>query len=373
LEHEIAAQVPHDRFEHVVFVIGAGHSLAAGQPSTASLTSSIADAGATPELTSQLKTSEIELFQRVQTHLRATGIEPTYESIFTWLWTAYFSDDRTMYRGSWEPDAFERIGLERTPELDKLAYSTRGFVEQSVWHALDRPLNLEKAPTLLLDAAADPNVAELTIVTLNHDRLLEELMLNSGLSYCDGFTTRRDGQRVWSSYRPDSRDWNNPVQLIKMHGSIDWWSPSPWNDAGTVYCSTERPDDCKQVPLLLIGTGPKLFQASNLMFARQTLDVGRALAHATRIVILGYSFGDVRMNSLWHGAATAVRAHREATPHTVIVNPASKQTIQSTVALTKRSDRLVELLHNNQAVSYLQANAEEATWSECRTALSAVG
>jgi hypothetical protein len=358
----------------VVFIVGAGHSIAAGAPSTERLTSWISAGGGPVKLPPRVKPDQIKLFRQVEAYLAANDVSATYESVFTWLWTAYFSSDKTMYRGSWAPDAFAPLNRKPSKANDALVYSTRGYVEEVVWRALDRPADLDKAPALTLEAAADSDVEDLTIITLNHDRLLELLMQKAGITYSDGFAVQADGSRIWSSSTPDTRDRSKRVQLIKLHGSIDWWSPSPWNDAGHVVSSRKRPHDCTRTPLVLVGTGPKLFQASNLMFARQILDAGQALARATCVIVVGYSFGDVRMNSLWHGAHDERRFDGEVPLVTLNVDPSSRETIQARVGATARPESLLKLLGDEKAVAYLTAPAEshEATWAGCRAKLDAL-
>lgn len=355
------------RFEHVVFIIGAGHSLSADAPSTAELTSWIID-GTGPISLSRWTPEKIDLLKRVRAHLEKSGLSPTYESIFTWLWTAYFSSDATMYRAAWDSaDPFEKIGLVRSVRTEKLAYDTLRCIEEGVQQALsDERLEPSDAPKLTLHAADDGSVDQLTLITLNHDRVLERVF-EARPDYCDGFEPSVNGYPSWSAERPETRQWEERVQLIKLHGSIDWWSPRPWNDGSVVYrhetCPTEK--KCVAPPMFLVGTGPKLFQSSNLMFARQVLDAGHALSCATCVIVVGYGFGDVRTNSLWAGATEQSQADDRPLP-TLIIDPTPNRP-RDHVRATKRPESLLGLLENEKVVAYEESEAAVVKWSDCKT------
>jgi hypothetical protein len=352
-------------FERVVFIIGAGHSCSANGPTTAALTGAIVDRDASHhvEQSSLLcRPEQIAILRKTYEHLATSGEAPTYESIFTWLWTAYFARDPTMYRGAWHtPDPFDQIDLPRSEA--QTAYEALRCIEEGVTQGLaDDGFNLANAPKLTIEARHDPTVNRLTFITLNHDRLLERLHGDEhGLS--DGFAAEEGGLGAWRSERPDTRGWNERVQLIKLHGSIDWWSPEGWGDGGIVYRSLGHPGRrCAELPLLLVGTGPKLFQSSTLMFARQILDAGRSLAEATCVVAVGYSFGDVRMNSLWEGS---VKRHKAPT---LIISPRADSLAERVKAMT-RTKSLAELLDNDAQVGCIARPAEAVDWSTCRNAL----
>jgi hypothetical protein len=366
------------RFEHVVFIIGAGHSISANAPSTKDLTSWIIDGDERINRhRSPWSPKRIELLKRVRAHLEKSRLEPSYESIFTWLWTSYFSSDATMYRTAWDSaDPFQKIGLVRSVFSEKVAYDALRCIEDGVQQALgDKSLKPSRAPELTLQAAKDSDVGQLTLITLNHDRVLENCLTKAGRLYCDGFKPSDGEYPSWSAPQLETRQWKDQsiIQLIKLHGSIDWWSPRPWNDGGVVYrhetCPTEK--KCVEPPMFLVGTGPKLFQSSNLMFARQILDAGHALSHATCVIVVGYGFGDVRTNSLWSGATEQSLDDNHSLP-TLIIDPKPNELLDH-VRATKRPLGLLGLLKNTdkrldgqKTVEYLERRAERVEWNECK-------
>lgn len=161
-------------FEHVVFIVGAGHSISAGAPSTSALTEWIVDGGG-PVDRSGWPESEKDALRHVRDNLKAKDPSTTYESIYTWLWTRYFSDDPTMYRVAWDSeDPFSAIGLGPRKTTDEIAYQALRRIEDGVYMALaDERLSVLNVPDLTLKAVRDSDVKSVTLITLNHDRLLE--------------------------------------------------------------------------------------------------------------------------------------------------------------------------------------------------------
>jgi SIR2-like domain len=360
--------------DHVVFVIGSGYSVSAGGPLTGDLTTWIVDGGG-PIDRSAWPADRIEVIRRARDYLRTSGVEPTYEAIFTWLWTAFFASDPTMYRTAWsDSDPLRELNLDSATENGETAYLSLRLIEDGVCQALaDRRLEPRSAPRLAIEAAADESrVKRLTLITVNHDRLLERLLDYSRFSFADGFASAPGGSATWTSANPDTRDWENRIQLIKLHGSIDWWSPRAWGDGTPVFRSDERPASprCFRYPMILTGTGPKLFQASNLMFARQVLDAGRALADASCVVTVGYGFGDVRMNSIWHGAIAQATTDNRHIP-TLVIDP-NTTSLRDAVKAHKRVDPILKLLTNPAAVTYIEERATDVPWANCSAALEAL-
>lgn len=349
-------------FESVVFIIGAGHSISAGGPRIGELTASIVDGdGAVTLDRSRWPTDQVEVLKKTRDELKATGHDPTYEEIFTWLWSNYFASDPTMYRTAWKrEDQLKRLDID-----PNTGYCALRLIEDGVCQALapDR-LRPEDAPTLALDAAEEAR--RVTLITLNHDLLLEHLLDQRQIEFSDGFPSDHRTP-TWSAATPESRNWRTRVQLIKLHGSIDWWSDQPWGDGGLVYRSRCKPPDAREPRMILTGTGPKLFQASNLMFAQQVLDAGRALAGATCVIAVGYGFRDVRMNSLWQGVTKRASIAKRRLP-TVIVDTCPEN-IQAERERRTRTTPLHETLIDQRSVAYIKRPANETSWSCCRTSI----
>ncbi len=116
------------------------------------------------------------------------------------------------------------------------------LISDAVYHFLGR---IEIAPRgfQLLESAIDSErVKRLTIATLNHDQVLENLLDSklrdhnrripkwSRKPYTDGFNFRLpDGQVLWYDRialvkgLEENPHHNEEIVLLKLHGSIDWW------------------------------------------------------------------------------------------------------------------------------------------------------
>lgn len=106
----------------------------------------------------------------------------------------------------------------RIVALGQLATSATAFIQAVVADALrGTPI---RGFDLLRELISAPDVAQVNIVTLNHDTLVEQVLARTGVSVVDGFGDP-DGDVRWY----DDTCYSEPrarVRLIKLHGSIDW-------------------------------------------------------------------------------------------------------------------------------------------------------
>jgi len=111
-------------------------------------------------------------------------------------------------------------------ERNPLAYTASEaclLIQNVVHHQLDRFPKSIVGFQPLLDAIDE--LERVTIVTLNHDLLVEQLLQQHGVDYTDGFY-RQDGQA--RRYTPESLFSDTyRVRIIKPHGSINWYLAYP--------------------------------------------------------------------------------------------------------------------------------------------------
>jgi hypothetical protein len=70
--------------------------------------------------------------------------------------------------------------------------------------------------TGIVDAFRDPDVDELTLATLNHDRVIEHTLRDARATISDGFEDPFGTLQIWSdNYSVPQR------KVLKLHGSID--------------------------------------------------------------------------------------------------------------------------------------------------------
>lgn len=156
-------------------------------------------------------------------------------------------------------------------------------------------------------------VDELDIFTLNHDTLVEQQLMDDGISEVEtGFDDRTHGQ--FSVY--SSRWWKSTtahrkrVRLLKLHGSLNWWLfefPN-WNGGTRQYAIPDGdPDHSKDEtghivrPIFwkaafLSGTIVKELRYG-LGFWGEQIEVFReSLAKHSHLICCGYGFGDSGIN-----------------------------------------------------------------------------
>lgn len=141
------------------------------------------------------------------------------------------------------------------------------------------------------------------IATLNYDLGVELTAQSAGLSVDTGITSWRGGLRWnWGSGVSD-------IQLLKLHGSLDWGRP--YADGGALPLGAPRvthieSDDYYldrapshvdiQPPGLIFGLRNKL--RPDGPFMAMLNEFWRWLEHADRVIVIGYSFRDEHINTL---------------------------------------------------------------------------
>lgn len=157
------------------------------------------------------------------------GTQSTYEDLYFLcqqieLWGSGRTDhsQTTPFMESLERKAGALLHGEsfdaRMADLGLFGGRACAFIESIVASRLQRKYvaGLE----LLRDLASDATVDELSIVTLNHDTLVEQFLSANGIGYADGFG-ECDGDVRWSDDKVFDEGYAR-VRLLKLHGSINW-------------------------------------------------------------------------------------------------------------------------------------------------------
>jgi len=233
----------------------------------------------------------------------------TYEDLFALcqeikLWSTGQSDNAltTSFLDVIEQKAgsilSEKDHRARIIGLGHLASAAAEYIQHVVVQALtvDNPVGLD----LISEVLHDSTIEEVNIVTLNHDTLVEQLLAREGIQFVDGFG-EQDGDVRWyddALYEKDVR-----VRLIKLHGSIDWYtflrhgrlwpailrrniSAEAMDSTGKLLTSTSR------VPDFLCG-GNKDAWYQHGMFADIHYRFHQLLRRCNRIVMSGFGWGDI--------------------------------------------------------------------------------
>ncbi len=190
--------------------------------------------------------------------------------------------------------------IEQAVDLYNLAVDARRYIEHKVYALL---YTTEVAGLdLVVELANSPLVTKLSIVTLNHDTLIEQALARNNIEYIDGFGDR-DGDVRWfeDKFSNDSK-----IRLIKLHGSISWWGQGSDKVLQPVNITDNRPTewgtkksalikDIRSVPSFLTGMG-KVYSYSRGIFADQHYRYLQLLHNNNLMVMSGYGWGDIPIN-----------------------------------------------------------------------------
>jgi len=190
--------------------------------------------------------------------------------------------------------------IEQAVEVFNLAVDARRYIEQKVFSLLYT--TEVRGLDLVIELATSPLISNLSIVTLNHDTLIEQVLARNKMNYVDGFGSP-DGDVRWFE---DKFPNNSKVRLIKLHGSISWWGqggdkvlqPVNITDNLPIEWRTKKRasiSDIRSVPSFLTGMG-KVYSYSRGIFADQHYRYLQLLHNDNLMVMSGYGWGDIPIN-----------------------------------------------------------------------------
>ena len=192
------------------------------------------------------------------------------------------------------------IGGEIDFNLARLAEEAARFICCGVWLSL-KMLVEPKGLSCLTGLLKSEKISKLDVVTLNHDLILEAVI---GMSGIDGFVEQDGDYRLYSDKWFDDES-HNRVRLVKLHGSINWWRSLetlhyfvPLKNS-LLECKTS---DGKRLsshprPEILIGSHNKLLNYRFGIFANLHFRFYQLLREHKTIVMSGYSWNDIGINS----------------------------------------------------------------------------
>lgn len=207
-------------------------------------------------------------------------------------------------------------GDEHRHETKNLAYTAgeaAWLISGVVREALSRAVDTNKVETSfqpLLDALSDEYVDRVTIITLNHDLLVEELLSRAGIPYTDGFGSPNGELQFFepSLLFESSRK----VKLIKPHGSINWYRVRRHdhtnNQERLALTSSDNPDDFRDAqgqeykadrpePIILAGSEKEeAYQAD--VYGEMIEAMLQALRQTNTVIESGFGWQDYGMRSI---------------------------------------------------------------------------
>lgn len=199
-----------------------------------------------------------------------------------------------------------QINKKHTRFIDLFA-ETETYIRHIVWRMIST-VNIGNVGYLsfLPEAFQDEKLNAVNIATLNHDLLLETYLVQQNILYKDGFGKAENGVRYWEN---DFIENNN---LLKLHGSINWFTLQPdgksWFDEriGIVLdgdIDHPKDKDGKLMrshppePLILTGTFNKVGEYTGSIYSDIYSTFKTLLRTTNFLVVSGYSFGDKGINT----------------------------------------------------------------------------
>lgn len=200
-------------------------------------------------------------------------------------------------------------GSEQGLNFACLATETCNYIADTVCRALRVRVTAVPYLEKFVNALMGISKGSLTLVTLNHDTVLETALEGCRVVADDGFVPDGDVRRWEPSglVTPHSG-----VKLVKLHGSLNWyWFEVPGPGEKEVFfgsvtggqthilrLANERGVFCRERPSLLIGTHNKILDYTRGPFLCLFHTFVSELDRSDRLVVCGYGFKDKGVNGV---------------------------------------------------------------------------
>jgi hypothetical protein len=119
----------------------------------------------------------------------------------------------------------------------------------------------------------------LNLISTNYDKTLEYVMAYNEIPFTDGFSGR-----TLSIYEEDAFKDKNFVNLIKVHGSIDWYDVN--GEVRSIDC------DCQYQPEMIIPGKNKYEESSKLPYRDLIQKSDQRIEEAKSFLVIGFGFND---------------------------------------------------------------------------------
>lgn len=191
-------------------------------------------------------------------------------------------------------------------DLKELADESSRFITCITWQSIDKSNPTFNQFDIIKDLIDKCKLD--TILTLNHDLVLDNWLVKNDIKFDDGFyITDNKKLQEWIGFKNDK----SKIKLCKLHGSIDWFNfkistPSTYNNivkiprnvyperVDSIDNSFQYPNNSR--PEILIGTFNKMIGYLSGMFEIMYDELKSSILNSEIIIISGYGFGDKGIN-----------------------------------------------------------------------------
>ncbi len=303
----------------VVFLLGAGISVDAGMPDVGCITRQVLTGqgvwrhtdgtyvlngdSAVYEMYRPPVVPVLELVCETVAQVgNISGAQPNYEELAYVLQQMHDALSGNYENPAVMPFADQLAGALRVDrrELSRRCEEAGHYISDTV-AALLRRGNLSEHRHLaaILEACRELD-APVTLATLNHDLLLESALDDNRIAFSDGFERTGDDVRFWKG------DWSGSVEILKLHGAIDWYDvrgphSGDWRLARYIGRDVDHLELGRTArssrPTFLTGTFSKILAYQTGNFPALHAHFQQRLRAADRVVAAGYGFGDKAINN----------------------------------------------------------------------------
>lgn len=287
--------VTHDAFKHtsllrqaldnpkmpIAFLLGAGCPLSivtAGKPLIPDI------AGMTKEIVIRLEASALkDAFGLIKEQMVASGeTQPNIEEYLGHVRNLITVAKRVAI-GGLNKDTLNALDMDMCNEVVAISEATLPNLS-TPYHCLASWIR------------GTPRIIPIEVFTTNYDLLMEQALEDLSVPYFDGFIGSRAA--FFDPYAIESEEGKLPsrwARLWKLHGSINWWSQNNDEAAKVVRTTKDKAGVCR-----LIHPSHHKYDESRKMPYLAMMDRLKAFLAKPRavLVICGYSFRDVHINSL---------------------------------------------------------------------------
>lgn len=316
---------------NIAFLIGAGVSIPAGLPSTEELTEKILAGRELDKYFYPGSGETREVFQFLQAvYKRVSNFFPereiNYEDLYFVI--SQVEDFLQEYANPVVLDFVTVLARELgfctasgKKTMVSLAEKAGDYINNLIAYSLG-PAKLKMDYLIFLqEILADERVANLNIFTLNHDLLLEKFFIEKKIKYHDGFVHEEDKEfLVW---RPAFQQRDKQVNLLKLHGSINWYKFKAENrkrhqgyyfaafdPAGFHLIDQAAFPVLGKTPLILTGRYNKMLEYNRSIYVDLHYNFYQLLPLSDILLISGYGFNDKGINSWLVDWLYSAREHR---------------------------------------------------------------
>lgn len=195
--------------------------------------------------------------------------------------------------------------LNRNIDIKYLSNRAISLIQNVVWDCL----STDNTPTGLdLLIELQENVEKFDIVTLNHDLIIERILDENNISYCNGFGVAEGEIRYFNPYLYEEK---NSIRLFKLHGSLNWYRfRSTENDItidrygmaiGKDHWHLKNKNghfvnNLSYTPVFLTGSYNKMLDYNFGIYRILHTRFDQVLERTSRIVMSGYGWNDRGIN-----------------------------------------------------------------------------